>query len=181
MHIEVLSGRHACVSFDCGNEELNTFLRHYARQNSRANLSRTFLLVTGEGPDILGYFTLAAGALARERFPEAGFPTYPVPVAVLARLAVVRDHQGHGLGEKLLFAALARVGESAQGSLPVYAVVVDALTPSVVSFYTRYGFRPLAGDDPLHLYIPIRQVWNSPLANLSQIGSSHAPKRKLTS
>lgn len=108
---------------------------------------------------MIGYCTLAAGAVAFEHLPAGAsrkLPKHPVPVVLLARLAVDRPAQGKGLGEGLLVDALQRAVRLSAG-LGVHAVEVDALDDTAAAFYRRYGFVPLL-DDPLHLSLPIATV-----------------------
>ncbi len=108
---------------------------------------------------MIGYYTPAAGAVAFERLPADAarkLPRHPVPVVLLARLAVDATAQGKRLGEGLLLDALQRsLGLSA--SLGVHAVEVDALDDAAAVFYRKYGFAPLI-DDPLHLFLPLATV-----------------------
>ena len=83
-------------------------------------------------------------------------PKHPIPVILLARLAVDRTMQGKGLGRGLLMDALHRALEVSQ-SLGVYAVEVDALDQNAKSFYEKYGFAPLP-DQELHLYLPMTTI-----------------------
>lgn len=83
-------------------------------------------------------------------------PRYPIPVVHLARLAVHREAQGHGLGRWLLVHALEQVLRVAEG-IAVYAVEVVAMSGAARTFYERYGFRPLQ-DDPDPLYLSIAAI-----------------------
>jgi GNAT superfamily N-acetyltransferase len=108
---------------------------------------------------VLGYYTLAAGAVAFEQLPSDAarkLPKHPVPVILLARLAVDQSTQGKGLGEELLLDAFQRALDLSS-ALGVHAVEVDALDDIAAAFYRRYGFTPLL-DDPLHLYLPMATV-----------------------
>ena len=108
---------------------------------------------------VIGYYTLAAGAVSFEQLPEDAsrkLPKHPVPVVLLARLAVDQSAQGQGLGEVLLLDALQRSLDLSTG-LGVHAVEVDAIDDAAAAFYSKYGFTPLL-DDPFHLYLPIATV-----------------------
>ncbi len=157
--IEPLSDRHNREAFDCGEPALNEFLRRYARQNQARGVSRTFVAVREGEQEVLGFYSLAAGAVAFETIPEAlrrRLPRYPVPVAHLGRLATCRSVQGQGLGEVLLFDALARTLRVA-AEVGVVAVDVWAKTDRALAYYQRYGFQSLS-DDELHLYLPLDTV-----------------------
>lgn len=80
-------------------------------------------------------------------------PHYPVPAAVLGRLAVDRGRQGRGLGEMLLLDAIRRVVR-ASATFAKYAIIVDAQNERAQAFYGRYGFRAVAGA-PRRLFLPL--------------------------
>jgi ribosomal protein S18 acetylase RimI-like enzyme len=138
--------RHDTSSFSCGNELLDRWLRRYAGQNERRDAARTFVATTG-GYAVCGYYTLLAGQLAHHQAtPETrkGLSRhFPIPVAILARLAVDSSHQGHGLGASLLDDALGRVCSAAE-QVAVRAVVVHATDQSAATFYERFGFKSLS-------------------------------------
>lgn len=157
--IEPIRKDHAREAFDCGIEELNAFIRRYARQNEEHGLSRTFVAVRPGSLRVFGYHTLRSGQVEiRDLSPEEvrRFPRYPVPVVHLARLAVDREARGRGLGELLLLDALFKAHEAAS-VIAAYAVEVEALNEPARLFYLRYGFRELL-DDRLHLYLPMKTI-----------------------
>ena len=137
--------RHDVAAFDCGNELLNRWLTRYAGQSERRDAARTFV-AAGPGRSVLGYYTLLAGQLQHEAATAAvrrGLSRhFPIPVALLARLAVDSSHQGKGLGAALLADALARV-QLASAHVAVRAVVVHAIDEEAAGFYERFGFRAL--------------------------------------
>jgi predicted GNAT family N-acyltransferase len=159
VRFEPLSRRHERAGFDCGEPALDTFLRRFARQNQERGVSRTYVLVRGEDPRVLGYVTLSAGSVANDALPEEDrrrLPRYPVPVVHLGRLAVARSERGHGLGERLLMDAL-EVALRASRAVGAFAVEVVAKGEASRAFYARYGFRSM-DDDPLHMYLATRTV-----------------------
>jgi GNAT superfamily N-acetyltransferase len=83
-------------------------------------------------------------------------PRHPVPVVLLARLAVDRSVQACGLGKFLLFDALNRCLEISE-RLGVHAIEVDALDEAARHFYLRFGFIPLQ-DSAFHLYLPMSSI-----------------------
>lgn len=160
-HIELLATAHDRKSFRCGEESLDTFLHRFARQNMDRGMGVTYVVVEDEAPArILGYYTLSSSAIAREAVPEAGestkLPRYPVPSALIARLAVDSRAQGRGLGLLLMLDALARVVRIAD-EMGIHAVEVVALHEPARTFYERLGFVALQ-DDPLHLFLPLAVV-----------------------
>ena len=153
--IEKLSTHHERRHFDCGVEELNTYLVKYSGQHERKGIGRTYVATTDRDSHVLGYYTIASSAVAFEVVPEK-LPRHPVPVALVGRLAVDNKARGQRLGETLLIHALQSAQRAAK-LVGIYAVVVDALDESAKSFYLKYGFNSLT-DDPLHLYLPMRAV-----------------------
>ena len=157
--IEELAAGHDRSAFSCGHESLDHFLKHYAGQNQRTGVSRTFVAVKAGATVVHGYYSLAAGAVALEKLTDEQrkrLPRYPVPVAHLGRLAVCRTSQGQRLGEYLLMDALRRI-EAASQTLGIHAVEVIAIDGAARRFYLKYGFAELR-DDPHHLYISLAKV-----------------------
>lgn len=157
--VEPFGAAHERDTFSCGRPSLDDFIRLRVSQYERRRLGKTFVAVPPGGRAVLGYYTLAAGAVSFERLPTDAarrLPRHPVPVVLLARLAVDRASQGLRLGEGLLLDALGRA-LALSGGLGVHAVEVDALDEAAAAFYRKYGFTPLL-DDPLHLYLPIATV-----------------------
>ncbi len=151
---------HQRGDFDCGKPPLNEFLRTKVTQYEKRHLGRTFVAVREAAPySVSGYYTLAASAIALPDLPAeiAGkLPRHPVPVILLARLAVDRSAQGQGLGRILVVDALRRaLGLSA--SLGVFAVEVLAIDDEAIGFYIKFGFEPLL-DSPRHLHMPIGAI-----------------------
>jgi hypothetical protein len=110
-----LDGAHGRAAFDCGVGPLNGYLHKYALQNQANRSARTY--VATRGSRVVGYYTLAAGSVSKADTPERvakGLANYPVPVILLARLAVDRTEQGQGLGKGLFKDALRRVAQASE-------------------------------------------------------------------
>jgi len=140
------AARHDVKDFSCGNEPLDRWLVRYAGQNQRRDAARTFVAATSD-QRVYAYYTLLAGQLDHhEATPETGkglSQHFPIPVAILARLAVDVDRQDQGIGAALLNDALLRVIRASE-QLAVRAVVVHAADESAASFYERFGFGALS-------------------------------------
>jgi GNAT superfamily N-acetyltransferase len=136
--------RHRADTFNCGQQSLDRWLRAYASQSQRRDAARTFVTVDPDG-NVAGYYTLVAAQVEHEHASASvsrGLSRhYPIPVALLARLAVSIPHQGTGLGRSLLLDALERVLR-ASDELAIRAVTVDAIDERAASFYRTYGFEP---------------------------------------
>ena len=103
--LEPLRRDHDLGRFDCGESSLNDYLRRYARQNARKDISRTHVAVVPGDPCVCGYYTISSGSVVFNSLPfelKRGLPRYPVPTTHIGRLAVDRASQGQGLGEVLL-------------------------------------------------------------------------------
>lgn len=146
-------------SFSCGQPALDDFIRMRVSQYEKRRLGKTFLAIVSAGKEVLGYYTLAAGAVAFQNIPASSgrkLPLHPVPVVLLARLAVDSKFQGKKIGEGLLLDALQR-SLDLSGQIGVHAIEVIAIDKSAAAFYGKFGFVPLL-DDPLHLFLPIASV-----------------------
>ncbi len=152
-----LAVHHDVNAFESSNERLDDWLRRHALAAQQMDSARTFVLVRNER--VLGYFSLTMGSVLRADAPVKlvrGLPAYPVGMVLLARLAIVRDEQGKGLGAALLAEALRKAvaaGEAAAARL----VVVDAIDDAAVALYKRYGFVP-ALDHDRRLYRRIKDI-----------------------
>lgn len=153
--IERLSPHHARHAFDCGVEELNSYLQRYSGQHERKGIGRTYVAIREDETRVLGYYTIASSSVAFDVVPE-NLPRHLVPVALVGRLAVDHSAQGQRLGETLLIHAL-RSALRAAKIVGIYAVVVDAIDEAAKNFYLKYGFNELT-DDQHHLYLPIKAI-----------------------
>jgi GNAT superfamily N-acetyltransferase len=150
---------HRVDQFNCGQAPLDHWLVAYAGQNQQRDAARTFVTTDSDGK-VAGYYTLVAAQVEHEQATSTvrqGLSRhFPIPVALIARLAVTAQHQGAGLGHSLLLDALQRVLR-ASDQLAVRAVTVDALDDRAASFYHRFGFEP-SPLTPRTLMIPLGAV-----------------------
>jgi GNAT superfamily N-acetyltransferase len=157
--VEPLDRTHERATFSRGSASLDDFLRTLVSQYEKRRLGRTYVAVEADNRRVLGYYTLASGAISFASIPTKvakKLPRHPVPVILLARLAVHVDVQGRGLGRHLLVDAMRRclaLGDR----LGVHALEVEAIDDDARRFYEKYGFIPLA-DDVRHLYLPLATV-----------------------
>lgn len=136
---ERLTSAHDVSAFDSGVPELDCWLKQRALRNEASRASRTFVMTSGG--QVVGYYSLAAGAVVHERATgkvRRNMPE-PIPVMVLARLAVDRGHQGCGLGSALLRDALLRVLRAAD-LVGIRAVLLHAMSEEARRFYIHHGF-----------------------------------------
>ncbi|MFZ5790515.1 MAG: GNAT family N-acetyltransferase [Pseudomonadota bacterium] len=159
-HVAPLDGKaHDRTGFSCGAPELDRYIRDYASQDIERDVARVFVATAIEAFDVAGYYSLSATSFRKTSLPAAEakrLPHYPVPAALLGRLAVDRRQQGQGLGEHLLMDAFDRL-HLASLTLAVQAIVVDAYDAGAAAFYRRYGFRPFLDDDR-RLFLPMATI-----------------------
>jgi predicted N-acetyltransferase YhbS len=138
--VEKLSNEHDVSQFDCQRPVLNDWLKDWALTNQRSDTAQTY--VVHRSGSVVGYYSLTAGSAAKQESPKrivAGLANHPVPVILLARLAVDRSMQGAGLGKALMKDAFLRV-YSASEIIGARAVLVHALDAGARGFYERFGF-----------------------------------------
>jgi GNAT superfamily N-acetyltransferase len=156
--IEPITSAHDLSRFDCGaHDSLNLWLRKYALQNQASDSARTY--VVHRANIVSGYYSISAGSIARESAtPRSaqGLARHPVPIALLARLAVDRHDQGRGLGAALLKDALLRI-ERAADILGIRALLVHAIDRQAGAFYERFDFESCP-DDELHLMLLMKDL-----------------------
>jgi predicted N-acetyltransferase YhbS len=148
---------HATDNFDCGVSPLNEYLQRYALLNHQNRSARTYVALRGDR--LVGYYTLAAGSVSRDEVPPRiahGLGQYPVPITLLARLAVDNSEKGTGLGRGLLKDAVLR-GFQASELVGSRAIVTHAKNEAAKTFYLRFDFVPSPTNE-LHLYLLMKDV-----------------------
>ena len=152
--VEKLRPEHSIEGFDCGREELNRYLLRYAWVNQQAGAAQTYVGLVSDA--VIGYHTLAVGEVSREDAPERltkGLARHPVPIMLLARLAVDRRWQGQGVGKALLKDAMQRTLQAADIA-GIRAFAVHAKDDDARKFYEKFDFIP-SPTDPMHLFVLI--------------------------
>jgi GNAT superfamily N-acetyltransferase len=155
------------IGFQCGQHHLDRFFAHHALPNSKMGIGKTFVMrseVTGKSSSIKGFYTLSMASVRSKELTsvlEAKLPRYPMPVALIGRLAVSIQAQGQGLGGVLLVDALDRIAQ-ASWQLGCVGVIVDAKTEAALSFYQRYGFVALSQENwPRRMFIAMDTVYQA--------------------
>ena len=150
---EPLAPVHLLDSFDCGKRSLNDWLLRHARQAQGSGSAKTF--VVADGARVAGYFSLTVGQVDTLDAPERirkGMGQFPIPVVLLARLAVASSDQGRGIGVEMLQDAIRRaLAISEQAG--IRALLTDPIDDDAAQFYVRFGFEasPLRQDQLLLL------------------------------
>jgi GNAT superfamily N-acetyltransferase len=155
--IQKLRADHALNEFDCGKEDLNRFIKHHALVNQQAGGAQTY--IGCQGDQIVGFYSLAVGSVAHSDAPARvtkGLAKHPVPVMLLARLAVDRSVQGKGVGRGLLKDALYRTVQAADIA-GIRALLVHAKDEDARQFYTHFNF-DASPSDPYHLFLLVKDI-----------------------
>lgn len=155
---EPIGAHHRVTAFDCGSPALNEFLTRHALTNHQAGSAKTFV-ATSDNHVVVGYYSLAASQVLYADAPPRllkGVARHPIPVVLLARLAIDHSWQGKGLGPGLLKDAILRILSAAEG-IGVRALLVHAKDDKAKAFYVHYNFEPLPGY-PLHLVLLLKDA-----------------------
>jgi GNAT superfamily N-acetyltransferase len=144
-------------TFDCGQSDLNRYLRRHAWNNQKANSAQTYIACVGAA--IAGYYSLSAAGVEHDEAPARvikGLARHAVPVMLLARLAVGREFQGRGLGSALLKDALLRTLQAADIA-GIRAVIVHAKNEATRLWYLNFGFE-IGPVNPMHLFLLLKDI-----------------------
>jgi len=152
-----LSKDHILEDFDCGNPSLNSWLQRFAWQNQQANAAKTVVVCVEN--QVVGFYSLAVGAVDHVTAPrriKKGLARHPIPVMVLARLAIDHRYQGLKIGRGLLKDAILRTLQAADYA-GIRAIFVHAKDDKARKFYEKFGFEP-SPLDSLKLMLLIKDA-----------------------
>jgi len=156
VHITPLGERHALAHFDSGAEPLDTYLKRFALTSQAAGTAQTFVAIADD--NVIGFYGLSTAStdgFETSGHVRNGLVRNPVPVVLLACLAVDRHWQGKGVGAALLRDALRRSRDAAD-QLGLRAIMVQAKDGTARRFYERFGFNPSPAE-PFHLLLPLER------------------------
>jgi GNAT superfamily N-acetyltransferase len=155
--IENLRSDHPISAFDGGQIDLNNWLQKFALQNQGANGARTYVGLAGAV--VVGYYSLAVGQVEYEGAAprlQKGLARHPIPVMLLARLAVHKEWQRQGVGQSLLRDAILRTVQASEIA-GIRALVVHAKDEAARRYYQHFDFAP-SPTDRLHLYALVKGI-----------------------
>ncbi|MGA7829647.1 MAG: GNAT family N-acetyltransferase [Terracidiphilus sp.] len=155
--IEKLRRDHRIDAFDCGEEALNRWLLKYALQNQGAGAAQSYVGLVDDA--VIGYYSLAVGQIEFSDAPERlrkGVAQHPVPVMLLARLAVDKNWQKKGVGRALLRDAVLRTLQAAEIA-GIRALAVHAKDDAARRYYEQFDFAA-SPSDPLHLLVLLKDI-----------------------
>jgi GNAT superfamily N-acetyltransferase len=140
--VQKLSAADSVESFDCAQPALNQFLQRYAMVNQKTGSAQTY--VCCKNGEVVGFYSLTVGSVEHEEAPQRvvkGLAHHPVPVMLLAHLAVDKGHQGKGIGRALLKDALLRTLQ----------------VSDIREWYTEWEFEP-SPTNPFHLFLMLKDL-----------------------
>jgi len=155
--IEKLGREHVLSAFDCGQPDLNAWLIKFALQNQSASSAQTYVGLVND--TVVGYYSLAVGQVEYTNAPERlrkGLARHPVPIMLLARLAVHKEWQGKGVGRALLRDAILRTVRASEIA-GIRALVVHAKDDAAKRYYEQFDFVS-SPTDPLHLFVLLKDL-----------------------
>ncbi len=133
---------HKTGAFDCGEETLNTWLKRFALPNDASDSAKTVVVSEKNSNQVVAYYSLATGSVepddATARIKK-GLSRNPIPVVLLARLAVDLKYQGMGLGKGLLKDSILNIINASE-YVGIRAILVHAKNEKALAFYEKYGF-----------------------------------------
>lgn len=159
MRIEHLDGHRCLDEFDCRNNALNEWLRIHALENQIRNLSRTFVLVD-DVDSVIGYYSLTVGGVRREELPKSlgrGLPTFSIGTVLLGRIAISTDTQGQGFGRDLMIDAIIHAAAAGENAAARF-IAVDPIDATAQTFYEKFGFRSVPGDEFGRMFLRIDEA-----------------------
>jgi GNAT superfamily N-acetyltransferase len=158
--IELITKAHNRADFNCGKLQLNNYFKTQAREHNKKDITRIFVAVAGNSSiRVVGYYGLTSASIAASELSDQmikGLPRYPIPCALLARLAVDVSFHKKGLGGVLLAHAWRNVLEVSK-TLAIKSMIVDAKDQEAKTFYLHHGFIQLTSD-PMRLVLPIDDI-----------------------
>lgn len=153
---EPLNTTHILSEFYCGEAALDDWVRHRGLKNQATGAARTFVICKKNSSQVVGFYSLATGSVTHDIATGSlsrNMPD-PIPVIILARLAVNTGYHSKGLGTDLLHDAVLRISRVAE-NIGVRAIMVHALSDAAKLFYLRHGFMPSATQErTLFLRLP---------------------------
>ena len=155
--------KHLIKEFNCGKSDMNEFLVRFATKHHKAGLSSTYVLpVDDPSTDkvmIAAYYTLAVSTIVKADIPtEQSLPRYPIPMALLARLAIDKKFQDQYLGSKSLIYALRHAVRLCDSGLPVFGLILDVLDQDALAFYQKFDFFQPLTNNPMRLFVSMSSL-----------------------
>jgi GNAT superfamily N-acetyltransferase len=160
LKIEPLASHHSRNAFDCGQPALSEWIKQFASQFEVRDLARVYVLVRGDEPRVLGYYSISTCQIRFEELPASYSKGLPkkmgIPAALIGKLAIDKSLQGQKIGSVLLWDALQRIRDLA-AKIGIRLIIVDAIDQRARDFYVHFKFTEFL-DEPGRLFMPISVV-----------------------
>lgn len=147
--------------FDCGEYQIDSYLKKYALVNQAHNLGQTWVLHEIGKVFVIGYYTISTTNVQKVVLPNQyteRYPTYPIPCALIGKLGVTKSFKKRGFGKFLLTDALRRI-KSLSKTIGINAVIIDAINEEVARYYEELGFERFSSQPPsVSLYLPVSKI-----------------------
>ncbi|MDR3501375.1 MAG: GNAT family N-acetyltransferase [Legionella sp.] len=156
------SSKHLIKNFDCTKKTMNDFLVKFAIKHAKQGISTTMVL-TVDDPSlqklpVVAYYTLGISSIYRDEIPSSSLPTYPIPLTLLARLAIDVHYQQQSLGRKSLIYALRHVVKLNDLGLKTHGLMLDVLDDEALSFYKKFNFFQEFPGNPMKLFVSMQEL-----------------------
>ncbi len=150
--------------FDCGDEEINKFIKEKAILCEKENFAKTFLMVDKKTQDLMGFYTLSSSNIGLQDIPDefrVGNLPFPVPAVLIGQFAIAKFYQGKGLSHELLADAYIKIKHHYDQDLIAFrAIRVDTTNEKAKNFWLNKGFIPFKKNSK-SLFIPISYIISS--------------------
>jgi predicted N-acetyltransferase YhbS len=165
---ESLTKVHDLSAFDCGKEPLTSWLKKHALQSQNASHTKTMVITEDDTNVVIGYYSYNVVSVDHvESTPERvrkGLAKHPIPVFLIARLAIDSKHKGQSLGQRLCLHAL-KGAAAISGTIPIRAIIVDAIDDEAKEFYSKFDFEPYPADS-LRMWLLMKDLLKTLAATL---------------
>lgn len=160
MRSQLLTKEHNRTNFTCGNEALDRYLAKLAMQDIKRNLAACYVIMDNDSNEVLAYYTLSSFIVERHDIPEdftklSKLPYADLPVFMIGRLAVHKDHQGKGIGGATLISAFKQALHIKE-QIGCCAVVVDPKDEDAERFYIKHSFIKLSNSR--RMFLPMATI-----------------------
>lgn len=157
--VQIDKSKHDLKSFKCGKQVMDEFLVRHAIQHRKLGISSTWILsenTQSQIESVAAYFTLCSISASNEELPlKKSHPKYPLPLVLLARLAVSENYQKKRLGEKTLVSAIRQAVSLTSVGLPAIGIALDVLDQDALAFYNKFDMFEEFTDNPMRLFVPM--------------------------
>jgi len=156
-----LAKSHDITTFNCGVNQIDSYLKLYALANQEHGLGQTWVLHEKTNEIVIGYYTISTTHIQKIDFPSTytqNYPGYPIPCALIGKLGVSTINKKSGFGRFLLFDSLKRI-KILSNSIGINAVILHAINEDVAKFYEQFGFERFTSIPPtISMYLPINRI-----------------------